>query len=232
MALPLYLAMTGQEMSGCSQLPEQLAYMACHFSAYGTGLSNCPQELPKGAILILNDRTPVYGHDPQTVARQLSEIVHKTDPEAVLLDLQRPGVGRTEEIVRTVTETLSCPVIVSDLYAGKLHCPVFLSTPLPNGKLEDAILPWKHREVWLEAALTCREYTVSETKSVYQDAPLPDALEPWHTDENLCCRYHIRTDEMQARLTLWRDRECMKKLLEQAEVLGVTCAVGLYQQLK
>jgi len=62
--------------------------------------------------------------------------------------------------------------------------------------------------------------------------PLPGILEPRHTDPALCCRYHIRVGENSAIFTLWRDWECLEMLLEQAEKLGVTRAVGLYQQLK
>ena len=66
MALPLYLAQTALEMGGNS-LPGRLAYMACHFSPGGQGLSNVPELLPSGAILILDDSTSAV--DTATDAR-------------------------------------------------------------------------------------------------------------------------------------------------------------------
>ena len=45
MGLPLYLAMTAAELSAAEALPRKMAYMACHFSLYGTGLSNIPEQL-------------------------------------------------------------------------------------------------------------------------------------------------------------------------------------------
>ena len=48
MAIGRYFAMTAAEIRGCSALPAGIAWMACHFSPYGTGLSNLPPELPEG----------------------------------------------------------------------------------------------------------------------------------------------------------------------------------------
>ena len=74
MTLPMHLAMTAAELACCDSLPSHPAWMACHFSPYGTGLSNLPEHLPEGALLILNDRTPVFGHDPQVICAQLHQI--------------------------------------------------------------------------------------------------------------------------------------------------------------
>ena len=71
MALTLYLAMTAAELQNCRQIPEHIAWMACHFSPYSSGISNVPVQLPAGSVLILNDRIPPQGHDPELVARQL-----------------------------------------------------------------------------------------------------------------------------------------------------------------
>ena len=74
MPLPIYLAMTAAEFRQNPAISGKIGWMACHFSPYGTGLSNCPTELPPGSMLILNDRTPVCGHDPALIAAQLAEM--------------------------------------------------------------------------------------------------------------------------------------------------------------
>ena len=58
MGISHYLAMTGVEIAAAEALPENIAYMACHFSPYGTGLTGAPEVLPKHSMLILNDRIP------------------------------------------------------------------------------------------------------------------------------------------------------------------------------
>ena len=75
MAIPLYLAMTAREFRICKTVPANMAWMACHFSPYGTGLSNLPTSLPPGSMIILNDRTPICGHDPELIAAQLKELL-------------------------------------------------------------------------------------------------------------------------------------------------------------
>lgn len=94
-----YLAMTGAEIRSCSQLPEKIAYMACHFSPYGTGLTNLPRELPPGSLLILNDRTPIRGHDPSLVRDTLARLAEQFRCDGVLLDFQRTVCGESKRIV-------------------------------------------------------------------------------------------------------------------------------------
>ena len=130
MPLPIYLAMTAAELRQNPPKSNEIAWMACHFSPYATGLSNCPKQLPPGAMLILNDRTPVCGHDPALVAAQLQDLVENLKCSRVLLDLQRPGESLTESIVDAVLSALPCPVAVSECYGRDLTCPVFLP-PVP-----------------------------------------------------------------------------------------------------
>ena len=46
MAISIYLAASPAQISKMERFPEKLAWMACHFSPYGTGLSNLPASLP------------------------------------------------------------------------------------------------------------------------------------------------------------------------------------------
>lgn len=228
MPLPMYLAMTAAEISGCGGLPAPIAYMACHFSAYTTGLSNYPAQLPKGSMLILNDRIPVCGHDPIRVAEQLNRLCNELEAESLLLDLQRPNDADTHKIVQAVLQSALCPVGVSDCYADGLDCPVFLSTPPLHLTLQQHIAKWAGREIWLEAALERCTYTVTEAGShisatAARSAPLPCP--------QLHCHYGIYEHTDSIDFSVERTWDDLQDLLKEANASGISRAIGLYQQL-
>lgn len=230
MAIPLYLAETAAEFASNSPKPAHLAWMACHFSPYGTGLTNLPRQLPKDSLLILNDRTPVCGHDPELVSSTLMEIVERLHCRGILLDFQRPDCPDTAAIAAQAA-ALPCPVAVSEYYAEALTCPVFLAAPPLHKPLSEYLKPWQGREVWLEAATECIQITVTEKCSIIsalhdsQDTKYP------HHDAMLHCRYRTEVENDCIRFTLYRGKEELAALLQEAKQHGVTHAVGLYQQL-
>lgn len=231
MALPCYLAMTAAEFGAAETLPERIAWMACHFSSYGLGLSNLPQQLPAGSMVILNDRTPPHGHDPALIAQQLSELLEALHPSCILLDLQRPDVQETALIAHSLAKALPCPVGITQQYAKELDCPVFLPPPPLHVPLQTHLAPWKGREIWLELAPETETITVTaEGAQTEPTAPLP-LHEPVFEESLLHCRYHTAVTADRAAFALQRDKEHLSGLLEEAEALGVTQAVGLYQQL-
>lgn len=231
MGLPVYLAQTYWEMMDFSQIPENTAYMACHFSSYGSGLEKLPEGLPKIPLLILNDRIPVWNHDPVLVTAQLKEAVETLEAGAILLDFQRKNCPGTESVANAVISALPCPVGISESYAQERDCPVFLS-PLPLRKtLEEYVAPWKDREIWLDIAMNAEEITVTKDGSQFTDLTRFSPDGSCHKDPELLCSYQIRVLEDRAVFTLFRTREDIAALLQQAEGLGVTRAVGLYQEL-
>ena len=231
MAIPRYFAMTAAEIRGCDERPSGVAWMACHFSPYGTGLSNLPRELPDGSMLILNDRTPIHGHDPKRIAEQLSEAVDNNGFCGVLLDFQRPDAPETSALAQVLVKTLPCPVAVSELYAEGLTCPVFLPPVPPDVRPGAYLSPWEGREVWLEMALEGEVITL--TKDGAAGAPLPFREAPGEgfAEARLHCHYQMQVSETQARFSLWRTKADLEDLLREAEELGVKQAVGLYQEL-
>ena len=229
MAIPIYLALTGAEFRCCRQLPAKIGWMACHFSPYGTGLSNLPSRLPEGSLLILNDRTPIRGHDPQRIFEQLSDVIRRCRCSALLVDLQRPDSPESNELARALT-ALPCPVAVSAPYADNLDCPVFLP-PVPILTPVDAYLrPWQGREIWLDAALEGMQVTVTPAGSRSTPLSADQVPECAHDDKTLCCHYRIDLAGEQAVFTLRRTREDVQALLSKAEAHGAVCAVGLYQE--
>lgn len=225
MVLPLYLALTAAEFAFCSSFPEKMAWMACHFSPYGTGLSNLPPKLPEGSMVILNDRTPIHGHDPKEILCQLKEL----EPALLLLDFQRRAVKDCEKIARYLVENMDCPVGVSHWYGEGLGCPVLVPPVPPDVPLGEHLAPWQGREIWLEAALDGLTYTVTEEGST-PSPPLhiPDS---GMADRSLHCHYNIEVFENRVDFHLYRTREDLDHLLKDTKNHGVTNAVGLYQEL-
>lgn len=231
MVLPLYLAMTPAEMGTNTQHPDNLAYMACHFSPYGTGLSNLPKALPEGSMLILNDRIPWDRHDISTVVDQLLDTALQTKSASILLDFQRTDAGSIPDLIDSLLDIFPCPVGVSHLYAHGRSCPVFLPPVPPDIPVRDYLAPWQGREVWLEAAKDgC---TITLTKQGNETLPLPyPHPETGHWDKKLHCHYCIESTQEKAVFTLYRTEQDLTDLLEEAHMFGVTQAVGLWQELR
>ena len=220
-----FLAQTAAEIHRIPPYDARRAWMACHFSPYGTGLSNLPEGLPPGSMVILNDRTPVAGHDPGLIAAQLAQLAEEEKVSHILLDFQRTGEARTAAIARAVAEVLPCPVGVAAGYAKELDCAVFLP-PLPlHTAPEDYIAPWQGRPVWLELAPACGAYTV--TQQGCTQSPWASEGEFPHLEETVCCRYRTEVETDAIRFILKRGPQELK-LLRNAP--GIDCFVGLYQE--
>lgn len=225
-----YLAMTAAEFRACHPLPEKTAWMACHFSPYGTGLTNLPEALPPGSLLILNDRTPIHGHDPALVRDTLAELTEKFQCAGVLLDFQRTVCRESPRLVEAVL-TLPCPVCVTAEHQVGTHHPIFLSPVPPLQTAEEYLSPWQGREVWLEAALDGITVTLTDRGST--TAPLPPGEKPEcpHFDAELLCHYRLDLHRDRAVFTLRRTREDLTALLESCRSWGITRSVGLWQEL-
>lgn len=231
MGMRRYLAMTAAEIAASASLPEGLAYMACHFSPYGTGLSNIPASLPSGSLLTVNDSTPICRHDPERIAGQLREAAQALGCWGVLLDFQRPGCPEIQAFCDALIPKLECPVGVSALYAEGLSCPVLLPPCPVNMPLEKQIAPWKGREIWLEIAPEGLCLTV--TKEGCAASPLPpepDRELPF-SDSTLHCHYTTKLTKDAAIFSLYRTEEDIRALLAEAEAMGIPLSIGLYQQL-
>ncbi len=224
----LYLAMTATEIAGNPNFSRPIAWMACHFSPYGTGLSNLPAALPEHSILMLSDQLPLQGHDPALIVSQLGQTAEALRCSHILLDLQRPGNRDTEALARQLLDTLPCPVILSEPYAAGLDCPVLLPPVPPHKTLEEHLLPWAGRELWVEAAPDA--CTVTVTKEGSRFSPCDEPTDPLpHRDGELNCHYSLRLEAGAAIFTLHRSREDLEKLMESELVTGW---VGLYQELE
>ena len=228
MVLPLYLAQTPLEMAG-NPPAARPAWMACHFSPGGQGLSNLPDTLPEGTMLILDDSTPMDGHNPRRILTQLSAVISRLGCESLLLDFQRPELPGQQELAALLSSALPCPVAVSEDYARELSSPVFLPPVPPDRLLSDHIAPWKGREIWLEAALDGITLCLSE--SGCSTGPLLDFPREGLADAHLHCHYTVETEDNSVSFRLWRTRSDLDQLLSAAETQGIAKAIGLWQEL-
>lgn len=231
MAITTYLAMTAAEFASCERLPAKLAWMACHFSPYATGLSNFPADLPENSILIVNDIMPIQRHDPEAVASQLSHLIEQQRCSAVLLDFQRTPSDNLIATTQRLCETLPCPTAVSAPLAMQFDCPVFLPTCPVNTSLEAHTAPWKGREIWLEIGYEEALLQITESGTKLLPHEIMQHSGSCFQDPILCAHYQIETQPNMVTVSLWRNPEDIQLLLEKAERLHISTAIGLYQEL-
>lgn len=232
MAIPVYLALSAAEFLTCASLPPKPAWMACHFSSDGTGLSNIPDTLPPGSLLIVDDSTPWQGHDSDLILTQIKNAVSMLRPDALLLDFQRPGVDAVQSLAKVIAEQLPCPVAVSSCYAENLTCPIFLPPGPLYKPLSDYLKPYQNREVWLDAAPTCGQMIVTPAGANYIPEINTFLPKSSHFDKSLHCHYRTKIEEDQIIFTFSRSCDDLVGWLGEAESLGVSCAIGLHQELR
>lgn len=230
MAITQYLAMTAAEMMGGAALPEKTAWMACHFSPYSTGLCNLPAALPPGSLLILNDRTPIHGHDPERVCRELGEALEGLRCAGLLVDFQNPPRRESTELVGYLAQHLKFPLGIPPGYSAE-GTAVF-APPVPTDTPAAAYLEkWRGKQIWLELALEGQTITLTESGAAYGINSFPADTSAM-ADEVLHCHYSIEEKPDAIVFRTWRTRQDLAGLLSDAERLGVTLSVGLYQELR
>jgi len=231
MATSPYLAMTAAEYHGVPSLPSRVAWMACHFSPYGLGISNIPDQLPEDSLLILSDVIPIHGHDPQIIAGQLKTCIDALVCRALLLDFQRTPSPPTQELADCLIRSIPCPVVVSQPFADGRNCPVFLPPCPPYIPLSEHVAPWEGREVWLELSYSHTNILLTsdgtEITTSTDTIPTGSGL----ADPNLHCHYLTHVQPEQVAFQLWRTDDDLKMLMEKSRALGIQHHVGLYQEL-
>ena len=228
MSLCRNFAMTPEEIAGIRPLPPGAAWMSCHFC--GSGITDLPQMLPEGSLLILDDSIPPDHPNSRKILDQLTETIGRLRCQALLLDFQRPKNRYIPELAQLLTRALPCPVGISEPYGKATDGPVFLPLLPPHKSLKSWIAPWNGREIWLEVGPAPEAASVTETGTVFTvpTSPLPPCP---HRHAGLSCHYGIRLKDEEILFTLYRTAEDLKALTAEAQSLGVTRTVGLFGEL-
>ncbi len=230
MDIKCYLAMTAAEYISATDIPDNLAWMACHFSLYGTGITNKPLSLPRGSMLILNDRIPPHRHNRKSIAEQMNQVIEENQCAFVLLDFQQKFNSETQEIAAYLTSNLSVPTGVSETYAADLDCAVFLNALPLRTPISKAVSMWKGRKLWLEIATDSEDVYISQDKSIIKHCDKVITDEHYKSTE-LHCKYTIEAEADTANITIQRDFNNLSELMLDASQSGVELFIGLYQQL-
>ena len=176
-------------------------------------------------MLIVDDSYPIQGHQPKLIHGTILDLVLRHGCKAVALDFQRPGA---EEMVMILSEGIPCPVAVSAQYGRLTRGPVLLP-PVPlNKSLESHIQPWSGRELWLELGAEGCAITLTSRGAAFAGW-WPDENTP-HQNRKLCCSYRIQLEQQQVTFLLQRSHGDLRTLLQDAQGMGVTTALGLYQE--
>ena len=231
MTTNLYLAMTAAEICSAVFLPSRLAWMACHFSPYSTGLSNLPEELPEGSVLMLNDITPIRGHDPNTVREQLFYALERHRCDALVLDFQRHPSEDTQTVVKYLTQAPPCPVAVSAPFAEGIPCPVLLPPCPAHVSLAEHIAPWIGRDIWLELSRGMETIEITSSGASVSSQLFSVREEAGFSEETLRCHYRCEADPGQIRFSLWRTDGDVRSLCMDGASMGIKGFLGLYQEL-
>ncbi len=203
--------------------------MSCHFSASGAGLSNLPDTLSTGAMLLLDDATPPEGHDPQRITQQLRAWMQRCPGTPLLLDFQRANRGETAAVTEAITAAFPRCGISLPYWPGDPH-PVFLPPVPPDQSPEAYLAPWRGHTVWLELAPEILQITVTPDGAILSPGDPPESPLP-HRDPALFCHYAVTAQRDAFRFTLQRTREDLIQMCNELRALGVELGVGLYQEL-
>ena len=230
MDLPLYHAMTAAEFSFARKLPRHIAWMACHFSAYSTNLSNLPTEIPPGSMIIINDKMPPSGHDKFAIAEQLNRLADQYRVSSFLFDFERKETEETAEMIYYLTSSVNSPVVVTEVYAHASKGPVLISMPPPHISLKKQIANIQNRELWLELAMETEIAIIDSNGCHFQPygGEVFPAME--FTDSTLHTKYRLQICNNHANYLLKREIAEVADIMKEAKSLGVTTFVGLYQQ--
>lgn len=232
MFLPIYLAMTGQEIADFGAFSSTLGYMACHICPNGGGLSNMPVMLPENALLCINDSVAIIDPNEIAIVAQLRQLLDRYFLRGILLDFQRPDNPHSHRLIETILKNISCPVIVSHIYASQHNCPVLLP-PLPlRTTLSSHLSSWSGREIWLELAPDRAVAIVRPDGCIIEQTDVIPTAGRHFADTSLLCHYCTQIKPDHIAFYIYRTADDLAMMQKQALQLGVCQFVGLWQQLQ
>lgn len=222
MAIPVYLAMTSAEIQNTHKIPQNVAYW------YPLDF---PAQPNRDSLLVFTDEEAFRPSKVGIIADNLVASAKSLQCRGILLDFQHENRHENAALV-TELEARKYPFAVTALYAENRNCVIFLP-PVPlTATLADYIGPWQGREVWLELAMDGLQITVTAQGSQEYYLSHAPSLNNAHIDQNFHCHYSIESAEDRAVFTLWRTKQDIEAMLNEASALPVRLAVGLWQEFQ
>ena len=230
MDLSIYMAFTGAELDPMLQYNGKTAWLGCHLSASGEGVATHPPSIRHCDLLVMTDEIPLEDHRPEIAADSLCTEAANLYCERILLDFQRQPTEESQVFIDCLLEKACIPVGVSALHAQNFSCPVFLPPSPLWASLENALLPWKGREIWVELAPEDGCVTLTTEGSYYAECSA-EGIFPFY-DSALFLTYRTEVSSNHAKVYLHRGQSHLHEWLNHANMLGIHTAIGLYQQLR
>jgi len=227
MSIPVFLAMTAWEMAKENPPLSSCGWMACHYLP-GGGLTDFPQALPPGSVILVDDSVLPHKQSTSQILSELTCCIHRFSPRAIVLDFQKNDLPENRELAKE-TQSLPCPVIVSEKYGKDINCPILLPPIPPHCPPKDYLNPYAGREIWLEISLESQALTLTKDGCREESCRKHDTPLPFY-DAQLFTHYGIACDDDAAVFILRREWSDLQKLLEEAKQYGVNAALGLYQE--
>lgn len=228
MGIPQYLAKTERETLLYPDDAGPIAWLGCSFGK--NGLTGLPEVLPAGSLLVLDDSVPMADQSIPDIADALQQTLAKFSCCGLLLDFQQQGCAQQRTLAEYLAAHLSHPIAAPQEYAPK-GCALFVPPVPPEIPIETYLAPWAGREIWLDMALSVRTLHLTAAGCSVSDDAESDPTGDFY-DESLCCVYRIQKTDDGFLFRLARDHRCTRALLDRAAGLGVTAAVGLWQEFR
>ncbi len=227
MDIPLYLAMTSDDIMKKSTLPPKIAWMSVRFDKEGDGLINFPAEKYDSCILILDDYNPYTRHDHKKICQQLQEHISTRKYDGILLDFQQPKDSGLCTLVRQLERELPIKVGVTPSYSTN-ESIVFLPPLPPAVSVESYLKPWSSHEIWLD--LTTQGYSLCVTSAGVGECTKKHESIPFY-NEKLCTHYVSEVSSESIIFSLQRTADDCMTILRKANAFNVRAAFSLYHEL-
>lgn len=228
MKIPLYLAMTSDEINHNAKTPENIAWMSIRFDQAGDGLFNFPSESFSNCILILDDYYPYTQHNCKKICQQLKKHIDENNYNGLLLDFQRQQDKNLYTLAHALERELPCKVAMPPNYCND-ESIVFLPPPAPAVPPEDYLKPWTGHEIWLD--LTTQAYAMHFTIHGISECEAQQDAFPFY-DKDLCTHYNVKADTEGITFSFRRTREDCMSMLEEIEAFHVRAAFSLYREME
>lgn len=228
MKIPLYLAITPEDINKAANLPSKIAWMSVRFDKSRDELTNLPAENFDSCILVLDDCEPYIRYNNDKICQQLKEHIQKKNYDGLLLDFQRPRDGHLYSLARQLEKELPIKVAVTPHYSTEQSI-VFLPPLPPAMSIEHYLAAWSTHEIWLD--MTTQITSLCITEEGIRECAEENKEFPFYSKE-LCTHYAMNANTEKITFSFLRTPEDCMALLDAAEAYNVRSAFSLFYEME